>query len=1842
TILAAGLQVGFAAHPTADPTLRGLDVYVGQTDYAPGGAQPAAGTASNSGIIEAARGSITMAGKTVRQLGVLESSTSTALNGRVDLLANHGAVSNANHDFTKPDTSPLFYNAKTGLVELGPDSVIRILPEIGGKDRAVGFSLALPSIVNIQGRSVHLAAGSAIHAPGASIPKGNGVVIPRDGSRDENRGRLEAGVGIRAGEWISSGLSSVWANSGGQVYLDTGATIDVAGTVDVAVPMSHNLLTLQLRGAELANSPLQRTGPVRGQTITVDARQTGVWNGFAWVGTPLGDVSGYLGIIERTVGELTTAGGSVAISAGESVVMQPGSLIDVSGGTKRHAEGWVETTRLWSKGQLIDIADATPDRIYDGIYTGESSTTSAKWGVTKTYRAALAPLAGFFQKSYVEGADAGSISLAAPSMALDGNLAGRAVQGPGQSDQEIFSPAANGALSLRFRQADPLAPQFFISPTPPSIRFSHSSGLPLAAAFALDADGNALALRAERKSNLVLSPALLEEDGFGTLLVDNSDGDITIPSGTPLEAPLGGSITLRAANLSIDSEVSAPGGTLDFTVFNISPFFAARGESATIKPPTPSPNASRGVFTLGPAGILRTAGLLVDNRPGFSADIGLPPVVNGGSISITAYTARLAPGSQVDVSGGLSIRTNGKQTYGNGGSIAILAGRDPALNWVLGGQLELGAELSGFSRLKGGSLSLMAPLVRIGGAGTLPSGVEAGELLQLDPEFFSRGGFSSFSIAGLGKAVDAAKGEFLPAVSIAPGTVIRPIIQSHIATNIRGVETLQPLTLPEGIRSPVNLSFTAPVTQDIWAAPSLNLLRGDIVLGAGARIEADPLAKVTLRGGTVAVMGSIIAPGGQITIAGAPKFPIFTPSAPGPDENNARPTVFLGSESLVSAAGRFVRSPDIYQWQLGEERQLGTVLPGGSIVVDGNIVAAAGAVLDVSGSSETLDIHPSRLSANIGSGAEFRDSASLTRIPYRLQTVPARVDSDAGSLSLTGREMLFSDATLRGFAGGPSAAGGSLAISSGRYTDPANPAPSSPLDLNLLVSQSGDHVPAGFYPSGGTAIGRLVPVGAGDRGRFSVEKFSAGGFDSLKLSGTPAGAVGFSGDVSIDARRVLSVAEGGVIHADASVLLQAPHVSLGTAFQSPVQIATSDSERLSLPGLNYILPTYGPGTITVHASLIDIGNLSLQNIGLANFIAENGDIRGNGALNIAGVLNLQAGQIYPTTAGRFTIAAFDPPDAPGTGIVNISASGERPAPWSAGGTLSIYASTIVQGGTLRAPFGTINLGWDGTGTSPKDYLSGAGLTAGRTVPATRQLMLNDGSLTSVSGAGLTLPYGLNTTGETWVDPTGIDITGGGLPEKAVNISALSVTGNSDSTIDVSGGGDLLSYRWIEGNGGSNDILSEESGSFAVLPGHAFDFAPYAPFNPKTSEPGYVDSRLAVGDKIRIGTGSTLPEGEYTLLPARYALLPGAFLVTPKSQDSLLLSFDQTDGSSIVSGYRFNSLNPAQGRPAIATQFEIAPPGVYKARAEFGTYLANTFFPQAAAMLGLEPRRRPIDSGRAVLSGLNALHFDGQIQGLAPTGGFGADIDISTRANIVIGRPGTPVAAGTTLLDSAKLASFGANSLLIGGTRSNESGGTRIAAATKSLTVDNSGSPLGGPEIILASSEKLELKPGASIVQSGTTRSGSLQKSNPLLIGSASQAGSGNGLLLRASDSEAGIVRSGVSSQSSQAGLAAPPTMVLGAGALVSGAAITLDSTYSTSLDSAAILRGNSIGLNSGQISLAFDNPGTVPSIAGLVLAGAALDGLGDAEKLSLLSYSSLDFYGTGTFGTRGSLALNAG
>src|SRR5262249_39725943 len=185
--------------------------------------------------------------------------------------------------------------------------------------------------------------------------------------------------------------------------------------------------------------------------------------------------------------------------------------------------------------------------------------------------------------------------------------------------------------------------------------------------------------------------------------------------------------------------------------------------------------------------------------------------------------------------------------------------------------------------------------------------------------------------------------------------------------------------------------------------------------------------------------------------------------------------------------------------------------------------------------------------------------------------------------------------------------------------------------------------------------------------------------------------------------------------------------------------------------------------------------------------------------------------------------------------------------------------------------------------------------------------LAPGSLTSTSADGLSIPFGTTQGGFDWVYPLlgfrsvvyGTD--GLAPPAQHVVLSGASVGVRKGAVVDVSGGGDLQAYEWIPGVGGTKDVLSQNvrPGQFAILP--ALD-AGVAPFDPNASS----GSGLQVGASVYLSGVPGLPSGNYILLPARYALLPGAFLVSAAGSQYQDIApgqlYPAQGGGWITSGY----------------------------------------------------------------------------------------------------------------------------------------------------------------------------------------------------------------------------------------------------------------------------------------------------------------------------------------------------
>lgn len=1950
TILAAGLQVGVAAHNQNDPSLRGLDVWVGQVGSYAGGVV-------NRGLVSAPTGSILLAGRTIDQSGVLDSSTSVDLNGRIDILASFGAVSNPGFNAISGAEQPAFLSQFVGSVNFGPSSVTRVVTDDAGGRTIPGNELAQNSQINVEGRGIYFAPGSIMLATSGDVSVRAGLWPFKDADGDgttlDGQGRYQAGLSQQF-----EGGRQKFLSSGGQIFLDAGAIIDVSGSTDAYVEQDEYLLTVQMRGSEFADSPLQRDGDLRAIDLVVDLRQSGTYGGRPWVGTPLGDLTGYAAIIEKDVAQLTARGGTVSLSAGDSVVLNSGSIVDVSGGLYTYEAGDVRTSRLVTGGTIVDIRSATPDQIYSGVFTGVSAAVSSgKWGTSKSYSLPLAPLGGYYQESYQEGAAAGTVSVTAPSIALDGELRGATLQGARQQD----APPAAGILQLAFegeKDVGTAINPIFIKHAPFPVDFQ------VAAAAAGTTGGLAYAsselepapLPAARRGDFRLDPATFDRDrgGFADLIVKNADGDFTVPAGTPLNLPPGGRLSVEARNINIAADITAPAGSVELTAYNFSPYLynELSQTGALAEPPTPSVQPGRGTILLAADTTIDVAGMLVDERTVTAGAPRSPRLLHAGSVDLTGYSILLQEGSRIDASGGIWAGPGGSFEFGDGGSIALRSGRDPDLETSVGGTLQMDGILQAYSARKGGSLSIQSNFIRIGGTEVPDGGV------LLAPEFFTQGGFTSYELTGIGGR--DAQGGYLPAVSVAAGTTVAPVAEAWLQSpdltgdpatrasvaarflsrggvdpsRFRSGEQLkrmggrtlagsifQPVLPDQGLRAPASISFVGLGYNDRFTGTSIideyidGL--GFVVFEPGSRIVTDPGASVSAAGDFVALHGEIIAPGGDITIKGRSSFRL--PSLAAETAVAALPTVYIGPTARLSAAGTTVSLPDDFG------RRSGILMPGGDITVSGNILADAGAVLDVSGARTVLDFHPSRLSGvNSVPG-----SAGVTTTPWGRRSVAVPLASDGGTITLAGSQMLYSDATLSGAAGGPSALGGTLAVSSGRFY--AAGLSRSGSDINLVVEQTGSAAAFGKVEGAGAAVQRALAggenpltVGGGDAstpgmGYFAVDAFSAGGFDNLDLgfvynsAASPipfGGNVEFVGPVDIRAAGAVRVAGGGVIKADSPVAVTAARVAVGQEFQAPLNPADPfvpfrdfNAATGGTPQA-FIVPTAGSGSLSFNAPLIDIGYLSLQGVSQASFTAEQGDIRGNGSINIVGQLDFRAGQIYPTTLAPFDIFAYDNPLTGQPGTVNFFAAGLPALPYSAGGQMRVMASVINQAGNLRAPLGSITLGWDGTDTAPSDAALDAPVNSvvgtALATPVAQRVSLIGGSVTSVSavdpatGEGLVLPFGLSPDGLAWIDPRGVDVTVGGLPSRGVAIAGESVVMEPGSTVDLRGGGDLLAYRWVSGNGGSADLLGtaragwastarysagdlvlyegktfsargdinpadyavtpepsksalwiEVPVSYAVIPGFSSPFAPLNDFNtgPNSGvlagDPGYASDGLRMGEQVQLAGIQGLPTGSYTLLPRRYAVMPGAFLVTPE-EGSLTGSASarssaapesrsgfsggatvrREEGSFLVGGFSYNSFNRAAREGAVKTRYEVLPPAVLAGRVEYDILTGNAFFAEAAARLDVaDVQQLPADAAKLAVHGNTGLSIAGTVLGSGSGAGRGADIDLSSFAPIYLtdGTAGVPAGA-TAVLDVRNLDSWTAGSLLVGGLRHATETGVVVDVRTPVIEANHPATPLTGADVTLAAKQRVALGAGSA-----------LKSDESAGVGAGMLQIAGDGALLRVSrDAASSVLRTGVGTSDAE--------LVVGAGARLSGAGVIMDSSSAFVLDPSAVLDASSLTMASGQISVLLEAPsgGLAGSVVSrhLVLDGPALLQAGSADVLRLQSYRTVDIYGDGVLG----------
>lgn len=1722
----------------------------------------------NDGVVRADHGNITLMSRSIVQNGALQAST--ALNNRdgsIRLQAwGQGMMS---YGSSMPEGSPLQYWS-TGSLVLGSGSVTTAMPDLSDTGTIELTSLTTrysAGRIELRGKDIDIEAQASVIVPAGKIS-------------------IVASTLAAAGEVPINGEKNLY--DGSRVYIGEGAYLSVAGLQDIPLTMESNSVTGEFRINELRDAPLYRDSWLRGMTVSVDKRVSGLFGDGPmagvtwiegspgkWVGTPLGDFSGWIGTGKTTLGEISSKAGSIVLKSSGTLITREGSLLDVSGGSVRYADGWITTTKLLgADGRIYDIGAATPDRLYVGL-AGSFTRKHERIGVTETWRSVLDRGTGRrFERGYSEGRDAGSIRMyAAEAIVLDGSYWGGVITGERQA---VSGALANGGsftiggisdeygkwlignliiinnpvlLPKNFTAASALDPRWNIPAVlKPPVEDPNNPGGPLIPRDPSDSNNWEPPTKTTYLAADVLAQSGMAKLDFyvrnGFVLGKDDRLELTPGTSFSVAANTGSSLS---ATFAIDGSIRIAGGSVRLA-----------GAKATY----------------GAGAVIDVSGLWVNDSSGAA------PVIKGGSIELAG---KFAEGVILDVSGGGWYDRSGTKAKLKVGDAGIIT-----LSVTDANQLS-GLDLRGYAAGSGGSLVINTESkVQLGGvAATDPS------VLMLSTSLYGDRGFRSLALTTTGD------------ITVANGAVVS---QVPLSVDLTGVN---PASYASGTpMTRIGTLAALPLAERVTRMPTSLALTGDnIEIGVGAIVGSDVGGSINLTAighrdalganvpGNLTIRGTIDAPAGTISLV-------------------ANGELTLAAGAAVLARGAAVVDTDIRGLRSGQ------VLAGGTVSFSGGatLTLEAGSLVDVSGANGEFDL-------NTGGDASRAYTLSSGGGTISLDLNGAARDKIAG--------------TFLARSGGAGSVGGVLNIKVGSDAEATNPV-SLPMDLYYIDRTTGLPVYFGLFDNidvyreynsrndnsftyfylwldvttatekllrgGGLAIANpdsalpaTVPMPLStimanyktpldllarnfytDPAATQRLELPTASIKLTKISDTTVSGAGF-GSLKVDATAFV-VAPGVDLAFGKSASI------LGTFASGGAGAASLSAPYIQLNGGAGMAGAAGTGRLTLTGDLIDVTMATFSSFAETQIVA--GDLRlgslltdltqaRTSYLTADGKLILQVAQAYPATGIAASIKA-------GSEIV-IQRNGDSALPLSAAGTLNLEAPVIVQNGVIRAPFGSIKL------------------------TATDSITLGAGSITSVSGDGLILPYGPLSNNEFWADPVTTPTaenprpTLSKLPEKNIVLQGPKVTLAAGSVVDIRGGGDLYAWESVPGPGGSHDVLAQ-AGMYAIMPATRY--------------------ATASQDRIWLAGGNGLAAGWYDLLPARYALLPGAYavsLVKGSEGNAVRRSSALADGSIVMGGYRADSYGG--GYQQQSSSWRIMSGTTLRRYSEYNEAYANSFFASDAFKLSqyrltgvdVVTPRLPVDGGSVVFKATSDLVLDGRLLSQPGPGGRGGLVDIAgTKIAIVGSGQDRSDLAGYLVIDSTSLSNFGAGSLLIGGSRSGAARGLLVDVSASDVVVRNDAtSALVGPEILLAGTAAVRVDDGSVIVARGETSGSSSDlvmapqvKANDVL----SSPSRDYGALIRVSNGDAvKVLRENVDTTVGGA-------VTIGANVtLAGGKALLIDATQNTVVAGSANLSGAALSLASGRIGFGGGS-------SGLVLDAATLVQLANTQRLTLRSYSTIDFH----------------
>jgi len=1772
--------------PSQDPALRGFLVEV-----------KTGGSIENLGNILAERGNITLAGLSINQNGVLHATTSVSENGSIRLLARHGARSVSSSqidseqdqlilgvDLDATNTTKLnnyIVAGETGDVTLQQGSSTLVTIDTTDETEITDLQSMQASRVEVTGEEITVKSGAVI------VAQGGRVVNEKDGVRTQVTGsEVLLHATENAFETATLDTGDLQANDNSKIIVERGSKIDVSGNNEAQIAMQRNELELTLTGNFLRDAPLQRDGVGRNENVTVDIRE----------GTPLGDISDLTSsTIKRGIKELSAAGGSIDIISRGGVLLEENSELDISGGSIAYLDGFINSSMfLTDNGRVIDIADADPGLLYSSIY-GKLVVDSERWG--KAARKEWSIFGGSrngrkrFYQGYTEGKDAGRVNIKAHAAIIDSTLTAGSVNGSGQRDNS--QRASAGELSIEIgRSTDTQGQSIALNAntikdveTQQDIKDYFSSD-------------NFDAIEAGKTWQMDLENALTGNSGISKLSL-SAAGDIVVNETADLNLTDGGELTVSGQSVAINNHIRIASGQVEVTAVN--------GDLLV-------------------NGTIDTSGNWVNDTE-FVPERDLTRAVNlnGGSIELVLKGNRgelLLADSMLKANGGAWLKAGGEMLVGEGGSIkmAVSNNNNSATNIELG---EFEAYSAAIDEASGGSLSISANKLSIASAFNASEfnasefntgAADIGEL-QFTPEFFTRGGFSDYEL--ISNADD---------ITIYDNTIISPTTDSYVFNNDINSQ-----------KSADSLSSLSEIKRlDAYAAPTTSLTlsanqRGPIEIGDGLLISDTAILNMTAGSNVnltavnnLIMQGDIYTSGGDVSLS-------LNAAANGYSANAG---IWLDgnikTNGNLNEQGEFVVNTLLKNVSNDQGLITGRVLAAGDvnfIANSGYIITTKNSEINTSGSDYDLDLP-----------VEVVDN---TVVEYQRQAV----GSDAGNINFTAAEGMYLQGNLQAQAAKvDGASGGKLSVefNVGERNNDVGKFTSDGREIH--IRQLLDDLPDDFFATQNTesALQNSIVTDINNehigKAWLSVETIKNSGVDRLRLQSTNigngeltalnTGAIIFDDNIDLQLSQSLELITPIIRAQNALFIEDSPiqnQVNLSAAYVVAGSIENSAPHK-------DVVASAGNASLNITAGLngnkglLEItGDLYFQGIAESN-LSSAGDIRfrgvkttGNatellGGLNSVSDITLQADQVYASTLSQFGVTISDNESA----LLKIIGNGVEVSPiLSAGSVLNLTAPIIQQNGAIKAPQGEINFN------------------------AVRQLSFGEQSITSVSGEAQLVPYGETSGEESWIYPVSND---GNLlntivssPNKEINIQSDDIKISDSAVFDVSGGGDLTSWEFVPGLGGAVDTLLAENanGAFAVIPSNP-TYAPYDYLNWLGEE------NINVGDQVYLAGKSDLAEGLYTILPARYALLPGAHLITPTGETQLLSQqFSRLDGTPIVAG-QFRVAG-TEVHDNLWSGFVVETSSQVRQRSEYFETTASQFFREDSLRNNTPLPFMPEDAGSlSVLAG-SALELSGILRGSAAMAEFkqgkdifnvqgrGSSLNISgnnlrvvSHANNAANNLTNGDVNGETVIEivDSQLNAFGAGSILLGGNRTRGQQGVEINTTATGVSIAENAN-LTLPELIVVARNTINIENDAKILAENLS-------ANELSVTDPQLNIKGDGALLRVSVNEQVRVNRSEESANPSEGL-----INLGQGVEISASkSIALDSSVDVVFQNdAALLKPKAeLKLNGGDLTLGSSKISIgdftdINTIAGVKFTKAELEAM-DVNNLVLSSRNGIDLYGS--------------